>query len=123
MVPTQYAIRTTSFRAMEVVEMREQQRLVVVGTGMVGARVVEEILARDRHRFRISMFGEEPCGTYNRILLSNVLNGSQEAGSVFTHPTEWYAKNGVAIHAGVKAASIDRVRRVVIGENGVEEPY
>ena len=34
--------------------------LVVLGTGMAGAKVVEEILVRDPHRFHIRMFGAEP---------------------------------------------------------------
>jgi len=56
----------------------DRERLVVIGNGMAGARVVEEILQRDAERFTITMFGAEPYGNYNRILLSNVLNGSQK---------------------------------------------
>ena len=52
------------------------KKLVVVGNGMAGARVVEEILKRAPDRFDIVMFGAEPYGNYNRILLSNVLNGT-----------------------------------------------
>jgi nitrite reductase (NADH) large subunit len=103
--------------------MKSQERLVVVGNGMVGAKVVEEIQARDRHRFRITMFGDEPYGCYNRILLSNVLNGSQAAREIFTNPLEWYDRHGIALHAGVRVERIDRERRVVVGDNGVEEPY
>lgn len=99
------------------------QRLVVIGNGMVGAKVVEEILTRDRGRFEIVMFGDEPCGSYNRILLSNVLNGSQPPADIFTHPLEWYRQNNVTLHAGVRIARIDRERKVVVGENGHEEPY
>ena len=53
----------------------QKERLVVIGNGMAGARVVEEILTRDPDRFAITMFGAESYGNYNRILLSNVLNG------------------------------------------------
>ena len=57
-----------------------KQRLVVIGNGMAGARTVEEILARGgADLFDITMFGDEPYGNYNRILLSNVVNGSQDA--------------------------------------------
>ena len=50
--------------------------LVVIGNGMAGARVVEEILARGGgNRFRITVFGDEPYGNYNRIMLSHVLAG------------------------------------------------
>ena len=57
-----------------------KQRLVVIGNGMAGARAVEEILARGgADQFDIIMFGDEPYGNYNRILLSNVLSGAQDA--------------------------------------------
>lgn len=94
----------------------KRQKLVVVGNGMAGARVVEEILKRARDRFEIVMFGAEPYGNYNRILLSNVLNGSQPATEIFMNPLAWYAENGIKLHAGVKATLIDRQRKVVIGQ-------
>src|SRR5512134_4039275 len=95
--------------------MSSRRRLVVVGNGMAGARVVEEILKRAPDRFDIVMFGAEPYGNYNRILLSNVLNGSQQATEIFINPLSWYQENGVRLHAGVKATRIDRTRRVVVG--------
>ena len=53
-----------------------KQRLVVIGNGMAGARAVEEVLARGgADMFDITMFGDEPYGNYNRILLSNILSG------------------------------------------------
>ena len=92
-----------------------KRKLVVVGNGMAGARVVEEILKRAPDRFDIVMFGAEPYGNYNRILLSNVLNGSQSATDIFMNPLSWYRDNGIRLHAGVKATRIDRERRVVVG--------
>ena len=94
----------------------QKERLVVIGNGMAGARVVEEILARDPDRFAITMFGAEPYGNYNRILLSNVLNGSQPMQDTFLNPLAWYAEHNIQLHAGVKATLIDRERRVVIGQ-------
>ena len=91
------------------------KKLVVVGNGMAGARVVEEILKRAPDRFDIVMFGAEPYGNYNRILLSNVLNGTQSAPDIFMNPLSWYRENGITLHAGVKATRIDRERRVVVG--------
>ena len=53
------------------------QKLVVVGNGMAGARLVEEVLAKGGgDQFDISIFGDEPHGNYNRILLSGVLSGT-----------------------------------------------
>ena len=52
--------------------------LVVIGNGMAGARTVEEILARGgAEQFNIAMFGGEPFGNYNRIMLSGVLWGER----------------------------------------------
>ncbi len=72
-------------------DMSEKQKLVVIGNGMAGARTVEEILARGGgEQFDITMFGDEPYGNYNRILLSNVLNGTQDAAEIFLNPLDWY---------------------------------
>src|ERR1044071_7378052 len=79
---------------------QHRHKIVVIGNGMAGARAVEEILARDRDRVEIVMFGDEPYGNYNRILLSNVLNGSQDAGAIFLNPLSWYVENGVTLHTG-----------------------
>ncbi len=101
-----------------------RQALVVVGTGMAGARLVEEVLARDPDRFSIRMFGAEPHGTYNRILLSGVLGGFQDPAQLWLNPLAWYQKNGILVHSGVKAEAIDRQGRVVVGAGGrVAEPY
>src|SRR5437764_599967 len=98
--------------------------LVVAGTGMAGAKVVEEVLAREPDRFNIRMFGAEPHGTYNRILLSTVLGGFTDPEQLWLNPLEWYESRRVFVHAGVKVESIDRVNRVVTGAGGkVVEPY
>jgi nitrite reductase (NADH) large subunit len=102
----------------------QRPTLVVVGTGMAGAKVVEEVLARDPDRFHVRMFGAEPHGTYNRILLSTYLGGQASPERLWLNPLEWYESRNVHVHAGVKVETIDRTRRVVIGGGGkVEEPY
>jgi nitrite reductase (NADH) large subunit len=98
--------------------------MVVVGTGMAGAKVVEEVTARVPDRFAIRMFGAEPHGTYNRILLSSVLGGFAEPERLWLNPLEWYEARGVRVHGGVKAETIDRNERLVVGGGGkVAEPY
>jgi nitrite reductase (NADH) large subunit len=92
-----------------------RKRLVVVGNGMAGARVVEEILKRAPQMFDIVMFGAEPYGNYNRILLSNILNKTQQPTEIFLNSLAWYQQNDIVLHAGVKVLRIDLERRVVIG--------
>ena len=101
-----------------------KQKLVVIGNGMAGARTVEEILARGgSEQFQITMFGDEPYGNYNRILLSNVLNGSQDPSDIFLNPLEWYAENDVTLHAPARVTHIDRARKEIHSNDGQVTPY
>jgi nitrite reductase (NADH) large subunit len=104
--------------------MSTSQTVVVVGTGMAGAKFVEEMQRNDSDRFSIRMFGAEPHGTYNRILLSSVLGGFKDPSKLWLNPLEWYEEHKVHVHAGVKAECIDRQRKIVVGGGGkVHEPY
>jgi nitrite reductase (NADH) large subunit len=102
----------------------ERRKLVVVGNGMAGARLIEELLARGgRDAWDIVMFGDEPYGNYNRILLSSVLAGTHAAQDIFLNPLRWYEESGVTLHAGLRVRGIDRRARVVHAGNGVMERY
>ncbi|WP_327001423.1 nitrite reductase large subunit NirB [Dactylosporangium sp. NBC_01737] len=104
--------------------MPDKQRLVVIGNGMAGARAVEEILERGgRERFNITMFGEEPYGNYNRIMLSNVLSGAEEEDGIFLNSLPWYATNGIDLRAGIRVERIDRFAKVVLDSEGNELRY
>ena len=99
-------------------------RLVVVGNGMAGARAVEEVLARGGgDQFDIVMFGDEPYGNYNRILLSSILSGTQDAAEIFINPLDWYRENNIVLHAGAPVVKIDRAAKIVTSESGVRESY
>ena len=104
--------------------MTKKQRLVVIGNGMAGARFVEEVLARrGGDLFEIVMFGDEPYGNYNRILLSGVLSGTHDPQDIFINPLSWYEENNVKLHAGVRVTGIDRTGKKVYGAGGVTEEY
>jgi NADPH-dependent 2,4-dienoyl-CoA reductase/sulfur reductase-like enzyme/predicted pyridoxine 5'-phosphate oxidase superfamily flavin-nucleotide-binding protein/bacterioferritin-associated ferredoxin len=104
--------------------MAEKRNLVIIGNGMSGARTVEEILARGgAELFNIAMFGAEPTGNYNRIMLSAVLDGSQQASETVLNPFSWYEQNSIRLRAGVRATRIFRFARRVIGADGSDEPY
>jgi nitrite reductase (NADH) large subunit len=104
--------------------MTGKQRLVVIGNGMAGARLVEDVLSRDGGAlYDIVVFGDEPYGNYNRILLSGVLAGTHDAKDIFLNPLSWYEQNQVRLHAGVRVTEIDRAARVVRGADGVVEGY
>jgi len=101
-----------------------RHRLVVIGNGMAGIRAVEEILARGGGaRFAITVFGDEPYGNYNRIMLSNVLAGLEDESDIFLNPLAWYAANGIDLRAGVRVTRVDRFARTVSAADGTTVHY
>jgi nitrite reductase (NADH) large subunit len=73
--------------------------------------------------FDIVMFGDEPYGNYNRIMLSNVLSGVQDTDEITINPLDWYTENDITLHTGAMVTEIDRAARVVVSANGTREPY
>jgi nitrite reductase (NADH) large subunit len=102
---------------------RGRKRLVVVGNGMAAMRTVEELLKLARDDYQITVFGAEPRGNYNRILLSPLLAGETSREALMLHPLEWYRENGIALHAGDPVVSIDRRSKRVISASGVVAGY
>jgi NAD(P)H-dependent nitrite reductase large subunit/NAD(P)H-dependent nitrite reductase small subunit len=100
-----------------------KRRLVVVGNGMAGMRVVEELLKQSPDAYEIVVFGAEPHGNYNRILLSPVLAGEKKREEIMLHSPEWYAEHGVTLHMGDPVVSINRRKRIVTSQQGVEVKY
>ena len=85
---------------------------------------MEEILARGgAEQFSITMFGDEPYGNYNRIMLSHVLSGEESHDDIFLNSLEWYVENGITLHAGVRVQRIDRFAKVVLSDDGQLTPY
>jgi nitrite reductase (NADH) large subunit len=103
-----------------------RRRLVMVGNGMAGVRAIEEILERGGGRqYEITVFGDEPYGNYNRILLSTVLSGETDEGGIVLNSPEWYAANGITLHSGplARVTRIDRYAKRVYTAGGADSPY
>ncbi|NIR28703.1 MAG: NAD(P)/FAD-dependent oxidoreductase [Gammaproteobacteria bacterium] len=100
-----------------------QDRLVVVGNGMAGVRTLEELIDIAPQCYEISVFGAEPHGNYNRVLLSAVLAGEKEFEDTVLNGPDWYRERGVTLHAGRRVTGIDRARRCVVADDGTRTPY
>jgi nitrite reductase (NADH) large subunit len=121
-----YAARVSNGRVeIDVAARRKtrRRRLIVIGNGMAGMRTVEEVLALAPNEYEIVVFGAEPHGNYNRILLSPVLSGEKRAEDIVLHSHEWYVEHGVKLHAGDPVVAIDRRKRIVKSQRGVELSY
>ena len=100
-----------------------RRRLVLIGNGMAGVRAVEEILARAPGEFAVTVFGAEPHGNYNRIMLSPVLAGEKRFAEIVTHDHDWYADRGIELLAGDPVVEINRAAREVRGASGAVRGY
>jgi nitrite reductase (NADH) large subunit len=106
-----------------VAASRAREKLVVIGNGMAGMRTVEELLAMVPDAYDITVFGAEPYGNYNRILLSPMLAGEKSLGDIMLNDDAWYAENGIHLHKGKEVVRIDRRRRCVVSTDGTEASY
>ena len=97
------------------------QKLVVIGAGMASGKMLEELLALDAGAYDITLFGAEPRGNYNRIMLSPVLSGDKTYDEIVTHDADWYAANGVKCRFNEAVVKIDRKQKRIISAGGVTE--
>jgi len=96
-------------------ERSQVVRVVVVGHGMVGHRFAEALTARDADgRFLVTVLSEEPRLAYDRVALSSVFDGADEA-ALRLPPLDG---SRVDLRLGVSALSVDRARRVVLTSAG-----
>lgn len=97
--------------------------LVVVGNGMAAMRTVEELLKLAPDLYNITVFGAEPHGNYNRIMLSPVLAGEKTFSDIVLHPRSWYEEHGITLHTGDPVVEINRRTRTVVSRSGVSVNY
>lgn len=100
-----------------------KKRLAIVGNGMAAGKLLDDLTRRDvLAGLDVSVYGEEPHGCYNRILLGRVLAGG-EPDEITLKPRAWYADRGVRFHSGVQVAQLDTVGRKVVTAAGDDHPY
>ncbi|VXC73115.1 nitrite reductase, large subunit, NAD(P)H-binding [Pseudomonas sp. 9AZ] len=96
----------------------DQQRLIIIGNGMVGHHCVEQLIERGAlAQYRVQVFSEEPLRAYDRVHLSEYFTG-RDAESLALSGAELYQTPGVTLHLGVPVLEIDRERREVITAEG-----
>lgn len=99
--------------------------LVVIGNGMAGMKTVEELIASAADQYNITVFGAEPYGNYNRIMLSPVLCGEKTIKDIMINDRQWYQDHQITLHAGEDKTviEINRAKKVVIAKDGTQVPY
>ncbi|MDT8861044.1 nitrite reductase large subunit NirB [Alkalihalobacillus sp. MEB130] len=100
-----------------------KKKLVMIGNGMAGVRVIEEILKVNRDLYEITIFGNEPHPNYNRIQLSNVLQGNTTFDETIINDLHWYESNNIQLFTGEEITEIHTEEKKVISETGRETRY
>lgn len=102
-----------------------KQKLVVIGNGMAGMRCVEELINLAPDGYDITVFGAEPHGNYNRIMLTPVLFGEKNIDEIMIHDLDWYQHHGIALNCGKDKAviAVDRNTREITARDGTTVSY
>ncbi len=97
--------------------MRPATRVVIIGNGMAGARLVDELLRRDP-TLSVTVVGAEEQPAYNRVLLSDVLAGKRQSADIaLPGPREAVRR------LGQRVTQIDRAARTVTMSDATVLPY
>ena len=102
-----------------------KKRLVVIGNGMAGVRTIEELISIAPDKYEITVFGEEPYGNYNRILLSAVLSGEKKIDDIFINNYQWYKQHDITLYTGQEKAviRIEKESKTVYAQDGTVANY
>lgn len=94
------------------------KKLVIIGAGMAGNRLIEELLKNGTNEYQITIIGAEPYPGYNRIQLSEVLEGRMGWKDIITNPEEWYQEHHVTFVGNDAVKAINRNQQIVETESG-----
>jgi nitrite reductase (NADH) large subunit len=100
-----------------------KEKLICIGNGMAGIRTIEELLKLSPDQYDITVFGAEPYGNYNRILLSPVLAGDKKFDDIILNEEQWYQDNNITLYTGHTIERVDRAKRTVYSDKGISIKY
>jgi len=90
---------------------------------MAGVRTLEELFKITEEKFDITVFGSEPYGNYNRIMLSPVLADEKTIDEIMINDLDWYKDNGITLHTDSTITSINRSSKAVVDDKGNSYNY
>ena len=99
------------------------ERIVIIGAGQAGAQAAVS-LRQGGYQGAITMIGAEEAPPYQRPPLSKAyLKGELEEARLYLRPADYYEKQNVALHLGVRATGIDRKAKIVSTDDGESHAY
>ncbi len=103
--------------------MNNKKSIVVIGNGMVGQHFLACLVESSaKENYHITTFCEEPRAAYDRVHLSSFFSGKTAADLALAN-AGFFTDNGITLHLGDKAVSIDRDNQTVTSAKGVSIAY
>ncbi|KTR94278.1 hypothetical protein NS220_09550, partial [Microbacterium testaceum] len=100
------------------------ERVVLVGYGPVGARLIDGLLPAVREGcIDLTVVGAEPHDVYNRVLLAEYAVGRTDRAGLDMDDRRVAEEAGVRFHLGATVVGVDRHRRVVRLHDGIRLDY
>jgi nitrite reductase (NADH) large subunit len=96
-------------------------KLIVIGNGMVGQRLLEQLQASPL-RLEITVLCEESRPAYDRVHLSSYFSGKSAQELSLVEP-DFFDRSGINLKLSERAVTIDRERRVVETAGGQHLEY
>jgi nitrite reductase (NADH) large subunit len=96
-------------------------KLVVIGNGMVGQRLLEQLQASPL-KFEITVLCEESRPAYDRVHLSSYFSG-KSAQELSLVESDFFDRSGISLKLSERAVAIDRARREVETASGLHLEY
>ncbi|WP_440875640.1 nitrite reductase large subunit NirB [Thalassotalea sp. PLHSN55] len=103
--------------------MSTVSNIVVIGNGPVGHNFLEFLVASGKaDNYNVVVFGEEPRPAYDRVHLTAWFE-NRDAEDINMVKPGFYEENGFVLHTHDKVVAIDRSKKTVTSEKGVEVAY
>lgn len=98
-------------------------RLVIIGNGMVGHRLIEELVEKAAPgQFAITVFCEEPRVAYDRVHLSAYFS-HHTAEELSLVRDDFYQKNQIEVLVGERAITLNRQEKMIHSSTGRAVQY
>lgn len=101
----------------------KQQRLVVIGNGMVGQKYLEHLVAGGLHRhYQVTVLCAEPRPAYDRVHLSEFFTG-RSSEDLCLVPQGFFERHGIELRLGEGAERIDLSSKTILTAKGATLGY
>jgi nitrite reductase (NADH) large subunit len=103
--------------------MSTKQTLVVIGNGMVGHNFLVNLMASEnKDQYEVITFCEEPRAAYDRLHLTDFFAG-KSADDLTMVEDGFFENNGITIHIGDKATTVNLQHKTVTSKKGLTISY